>query len=101
MHNRIPSRRRQGPSKDKAPARQGNTIPVQGDKQERSLRAPHERDESADNQAGNEPSAQRMAELGREDVERGVVDTGKGPVLDETYEKLREETPDPVKKFSP
>ncbi len=99
MHNRIPSRRRQGPAKDKA--RQGDTIPMQGDKQERSLRAPHERDESADNQAGNEPSARRTAELGREDIERGVVDTDTGPVLNETYEKLREEAPDPAKKFSP
>ncbi len=101
MHNRIPSRRRQAPAKDKGPARQGNTTPAQGDKQERSLRAPHERDESADSQAGSEPSAQRTAQLGREDIERGVVDTDKGPVLQETYEKLRDEPADPVKKFSP
>lgn len=100
MHNRIPSRRRQGSANDKAPSRRGDTTPVQGERQERSLRAPHERDESADSQGGNEPSAQRTAELGRQDIERGVVDTDKGPVLHETYEKLREET-DPVKKFSP
>jgi hypothetical protein len=104
MHNRIPSRRRQGASPGKGPAGQGNTVPVQGQNatQDRAApRIPHERDESADSQVTSEPSAQRMAQAAREDIERGVVDTDKGPVLDETYEKLREDTPDPVKKFSP
>ena len=36
-----------------------------------------------------------------EDVERGVVDTDKGPVLDHVYDKVREGAADPVKKFSP
>jgi hypothetical protein len=34
-------------------------------------------------------------------VERGVVDTDKGPVLDQTYDKVREGSDDSVKKFSP
>jgi len=101
MHNRIPSRRRQGPSKGKGPARQGNTMPVQGDTRNRVPRMPHERDESADSQGASEPSGPRMAKLAQEDIERGLVDTDKGPVMDETYEKLREESSDPVKKFSP
>jgi hypothetical protein len=96
MHNRIPSRRRQpGP----APAPQGNTLPAQGPAQERAPRMPHERDESADNQAADEPSAKRMGTIGHDDLERGLVDTDKGPVLDETYEKVREGTPNPDKKF--
>jgi hypothetical protein len=104
MHNRIPSRRRQGASPGKGQAREGNTVPVQGQNatQDRvAPRMPHERDESADSQASSEPSSQRMAQAAREDIERGVVDTDKGPVLDETYEKLREDNPDSVKKFSP
>lgn len=99
MHNRIPSRRRQGVTK--ARARQGDTVPAQGDTQERVPRMPHERDESADSQASSEPSGRRMAQAGREDIERDVVDTDTGPVLNETYEKLRENASDPTKKLSP
>jgi hypothetical protein len=101
MHNRMPSRRRQGVTKGKVPPRQGDTQPAQGDTQERVPRMPHERDESADAQAASEPSQPRVAQAAREDVERGVVDTDKGPVLDQTYDKLREDAADPVKKFSP
>jgi hypothetical protein len=49
----------------------------------------------------SEPSGQRMAQAAREDVERGLVDTDKGPVLDETYDKVRGGSVDPEKKFSP
>ena len=92
MQNRMPSRRRQG-----------NTVPVQGQTQaqERVPRTPNEHDESADSQRSGEPSAPHMAEAAREDVERGLVDTDKGPVLDQTYDKVREGAADPVKKFSP
>jgi hypothetical protein len=101
MHNRIPSRRRRGVAK--GPARQGETAPVRGDtqQQERVPRMPHERDESADSQAPSEPSERRMAQAGREDIERGVVDTDTGPVLNETYERLRGNASDPAKKLSP
>jgi hypothetical protein len=99
MHNRIPSRRRRGVPKP--PARQGNTVPVQGETRERAPPMPHERDESADSQAASEPSGPRMAQVAREDIERGVVDTDKGPVLDQTYEKVRDGPVDPEKKFSP
>lgn len=94
MHNRRPSRPRQD-------APQGDTLPVQGDKQQRSPRMPHERDESADSQGASDPSARSIGEQAREDIERGLVDTDKGPVLDETYDRVREGADDPVKKFSP
>ena len=74
---------------------------MQGEKQDRVPRMPHERDESADSQAPSEPSAPGMAQVAREDIERGVVDSDKGPVLDQTYDKVREGADDPVKKFSP
>ena len=67
--------------------RRSDTTPQQGDKQQRSPRQPHERDESADSQAAAEPSQERMGETARRDVERGVTDTDKGPVLREIHEK--------------
>jgi len=87
MQYRMTSRRRKS---------RGNTLPQQGDKQTRSPRTPNERDESADSRRTDEPSDSRIA-AAQEDIERGVVDTDKGPVMDETYERLR----DPEKKFSP
>ena len=84
-----------------APAPQGNTVPAQGPRQERAPRMPHERDESSDSQAAQEPSGQRQGAIAHDDVERGLVDTDRGPVLDKTYDKVREGTPDPEKKFSP
>ena len=77
---------------------QGDTIPVQGDKQQRSLRTPNERDESADSQAADEPSGKRMGKIAHDSVERGEVDTDKGPVLDATYDKVREGASQPVKQ---
>lgn len=79
----------------------GNTTTVQGEDQHRVPRAPHERDESADDQAASEPSQERVARKGREDAERGVADTTKGAELDATYDKLREDVPDGEKKFRP
>jgi hypothetical protein len=99
MHNRMPSRRRRTP--DSGPSPQGNTVPVQGETQQRSPRLPHERDESADSQAAGEASGKRIGERAREDLEQGQVDTDKGPALDATYDKLREGTRNPQKKFRP
>lgn len=67
--------------------RRSDTIPQQGDKQQRAPRQPHERDESADSQAAAEPSQERVGEAARRDVERGLTDTDKGPVLREIHEK--------------
>jgi hypothetical protein len=99
MQNRMPSRRRQPPEAERT--RQGNTVPAQGETQQRTPRMPHERDESADSQAAGEPSGQRMGRAGQEALEQGQVDTDKGPALDATYDKVREGTKDPVKKFRP
>jgi hypothetical protein len=107
MHNRIPDRGREDDDKtdDKAQARQGETIPVQGPRQEPVPRMPHERDESAGSQGTDEPSTRRMGRIAHDDLERGLVDTDKGPVLNETYDKLREGEKDgeknEKKKFSP
>jgi hypothetical protein len=62
---------------------------------------PHKRDESADSQGADEPSARRVGEAGHDALEQGQVDTDKGPALDATYDKVREGTKDPVKKFRP
>jgi hypothetical protein len=87
--------------KNRKPKRQGDTAPVQGETRERVPRMPHERDESADSQSSSEPSGRAIGQAAYEDVERGVVDTDKGPLLDQTYDKVREGADDPVKKFSP
>jgi hypothetical protein len=80
---------------------QGNTVPVQGEKQQPAPRMPHERDESADSQQAREPSAKRLGAVAHDDLEQGRADTGKGPVLEETYDKVRAGTPQPDKKFRP
>jgi hypothetical protein len=67
--------------------RQSDTTPQQGDKQEPSPREPHERDESADSQAQDAPSQQPKGETAREDLERGLADTDRGPVLRDIHEK--------------
>jgi hypothetical protein len=98
MQIRRPSRPRQGPRNSSE--RQGETLPAQDEIQQRVPREPHERDESAGQQAGGgEASAPRMAEQGRRDIERGLVDTDKGPALHEAYDKTRKGTPEPDKKL--
>lgn len=86
------------PKDPKDSSKKGDTLPAQGDKQQRSLRTPHERDESADGQASREPTAERIGIIAHGDVERGLVDTDKGPVLDKTYDKVREGASQPVKQ---
>ncbi|HYD76717.1 hypothetical protein [Ramlibacter sp.] len=71
----------------------GNTTMVQGETQERVPRMPHERDESADQQASTEPSNRRVGEQAHADARRGVADTTRGAEADATYEKLRKERP--------
>ena len=80
---------------------QADTVPIQGERQQRAPRMPHEHDESADSQTGGEASAQQIGKIAHDDVESGQVDTDKGPVLDRTYDKVREGAQDPVKKFRP
>jgi hypothetical protein len=82
-------------------AQRGQTTPVQGETQQGVPRAPHERDESADSQQAGEPSGRRMGQAAHDDMARGLVDTDKGPALDRAYDKVREGTSDPDKKFRP
>ena len=96
MHMRMPSRR-----KPPGATGRGNTRPAQGEKQEPVPRMPHERDESADQQGPGEASGRAIGKVAHDDIERGAVDTDKGPVLDKTYDKVREGAKDPQKKFSP
>ena len=72
----------------------------QGENQEPVPRMPHERDESADSQA---PASRRRREMGtgaHDDVERGVVDTDKGPVLDAGLRQAREGADELAKQLS-
>ncbi|OUM02571.1 hypothetical protein [Variovorax sp. JS1663] len=56
---------------------------------ESAPRLPHERDQSSDSQQNQGGSAE-LGRKGMEDVERGVVDTDRGPEADRVYnEKLK------------
>jgi len=100
MHNRMTSRSKP-PAGGKPSARKGQTQTEQGEDQRTVPRMPHERDESADSQARQEPSNARMGKIAQSDTERGVKDTSKGAELDATYDKLRQGMPDGEKKFRP
>ncbi|VTU37163.1 hypothetical protein [Variovorax sp. RA8] len=55
---------------------------------ESAPRLPHERDQSSDSQQNQDSS--EMGRKAMEDVERGVVDTDRGPEADRVYnEKVR------------
>lgn len=76
--------------------------PSQGDtrashQREPSPRLPHERDESSDSQAKSNPSQQVVGEQALDDLERGLVDTGRKPELDRVYDETlrgRDTVPD-------
>ena len=72
----------------------GNTSTAQGETQRPVPRMPHERDESADQQAQRHPAAERMGRLAHDDVAHGVADTSRSVETDQTYHRLREGAPD-------
>jgi hypothetical protein len=74
------------PQDDEKPVSRGNTAREQGETQDRVPRQPDERDESADQQSQDEPSQKRMGEIAQDDMERGLVDTDKGPVLRDLHQ---------------
>ena len=74
-------------NEEQKPVSRGNTAREQGETPQRVPRQPDERDESADSQASDEPSQQRVGNQGRKDIESGKVDTDKGPVLRDLHEK--------------
>jgi len=66
----------------------GNTKVEQGG--ESSPRLPHERDQSSDSQQTQEGRPPDVGRKAHDDVERGLVDTDRGPPSDRVYnEKLR------------
>ena len=52
---------------------------------ESAPRLPHERDQSSDSQENQDGSAPEVGRQALEDVERGLVDTDRGPVTDRVY----------------
>ena len=69
---------------DKATDRdQGDTKVEQGG--ESAPRLPHEHDQSSDSQQNVDGSAPEVGKQALEDVERGIVDTDRGPVTDRVY----------------
>lgn len=101
MHDRKPAEGDQyGPTtRPEAREPQGDTRAAKGPAQQPQPRMPHERDESVDSQASAEPSGKRMGRIAHDDVERGLVDTDKGPVIDDAYEKTRKTSDNPDTKF--
>jgi hypothetical protein len=101
MRERMTNPPDTGTGGDKPDARANDTVMQQGENQHGVPRMPHERDESADQEGQQEPSAHRMASAGQKDVEAGRTDTSKGVELEATYDKLREGLPDGEKQFRP
>ncbi|NLD70446.1 MAG: hypothetical protein GX644_16735 [Limnobacter sp.] len=63
----------------------GNTLPTRGGRQ--MPRMPHERDESSSSQSqGDDPVTPEGAQ-GHEDLSKGLVDTDRGPPMDDLYGK--------------
>ena len=73
------------------PPSRGNTVTAQGENQAPKARQPHERDESADSQAAENSSMERMGAIAHDDVMEGQPDTSKAQELDATYRRLRQE----------
>ena len=70
------------PTVDPTPHATGRTTPqVDGSP---SPRLPHEHDESSDSQT-SQPRA--VIQQAHKDLERGLVDTDRGPVMDKLYEE--------------
>ena len=74
------------PDTSKDPVRDaggGNTKIEQGG--DSAPRLPHERDESSDSQQTQDAQPSEVGRKGHDDIERGVVDTDRGPVTDRVY----------------
>ena len=84
MTPKTPVRSKPDPSKDDADkGDDGKTKVAQGG--ESAPRLPHERDQSSDSQQNQDGAAPEVGRQALEDVERGVVDTDRGPVTDRVY----------------
>ncbi len=52
---------------------------------ESAPRLPHEHDQSSDSQQSQDGTAPRVGQQALEDIERGLVDTDRGPQADRVY----------------
>jgi hypothetical protein len=78
---------------------EGNTVTAQGENQAPKAQQPHERDESAQSQASDNSSQDRMGALAHDDVMEGQQDTSKAQELDATYHRVRQDSaPAPLEK---
>jgi hypothetical protein len=66
----------------------GDTHPTRENRSEPRL--PHEHDESADSQERS-PDHERVGRQAHADVERGLVDTDRGPVIERVNDVLNEQ----------
>jgi hypothetical protein len=83
------------------PTDRGNTVTAQGETQQPKARMPHERDESSDSQAAENPTMGHMGTMAHDDVVQGHQDTSKSQELDATYHRLREDAkPAPIDKVN-
>lgn len=81
----------------KAPASDGETAQSRGEKPE--PKEPYERDESAASQDSEAPSQAEVGGQAHNDIERGLVDTGRSPVTNRVYkERLKGKEPPPSGK---
>ena len=71
----------------------GSTVTSQGETHSPKPRMPHERDESADSQAADNPQARRIGEIAHDDVMDGQQDTSRAQETDAAYAKLRKDAP--------
>ncbi len=75
--------RKRKPANPLKSAEGGKTTVEQGG--ESAPRLPHEHDQSSDSQQSQDGSAPRIGQQALEDIERGLVDTDRGPLADRVY----------------
>lgn len=75
---------------DEAEPGRGQTVTAQGETPSPKARQPHEHDESADSQAAESESIERMGDIAHASAARGEQDTTRGKESDATYHRLRE-----------
>jgi hypothetical protein len=90
-----PGRMEEQAQREAPPPSRGNTVTAQGqtERQVPKARSPHERDESSDSQAADNPQARRMGAMAHDDLAEGQQDTSQGQEMDATYHRVRQETP--------
>ena len=82
--NAAPPDKRREPAETDPPRRvRGSTSPSVAGRP--APRLPHERDESSDSQRNSDGTATDVGKRAHDDVERGAVDTDRGPVTDRVY----------------